>query len=183
MGTNKNLNIHGGRHACLQCKRTSVGREIERNFYPNQPSYCKFCDHTVVATQHWLKARGSWARDVPRRIPVRDALHAFNAGGLDALRKGCGRPHRTRLAFPPEQAERLRAVLHRSPREFGHPTSVWTLDLAAAVSGAEGLSPTRVSGETIRQTLKRLGVRWQRAKHWITSPDPEHTPKQAHATA
>ncbi len=73
MGTNKNLNIHGGRHACLQCKRTSVGREIERNFYPNQPSYCKFCDHTVVATQHWLKARGSWAGDVPRRIRKRYA--------------------------------------------------------------------------------------------------------------
>jgi hypothetical protein len=114
---------------------------------------------------------------------VRDALHAFNARGLDALQQGSSRPHRTRLAFPPEHAERLRAVLHRSPREFGHPTSVWTLDLAAAVSCAQGLSPTRVSGETIRQTLKRLGVGWQRAKHWITSPDPEYTRKKGCATA
>jgi hypothetical protein len=37
---------------------------------------------------------------------------------------------------------------------------------------AEGIVPRRVSGETIRQTLLRLGVGWERAKHWITSPDP-----------
>src|SRR5260370_21779303 len=133
-------------------------------------------------------ARGARAPQIAQQLgcddqTVLDALHAFNAVGLDALRKGSSRPHRTRLAFPPEQAERLRAVLHRSPREFGHPTSVWTLDLAAAGSGAEGLSPTRVSGETIRQTFKRLGVRWQRAKHRLTSPDPEDTRKKAHATA
>jgi hypothetical protein len=30
----------------------------------------------------------------------------------------------------------------------------------------------RMSIETIRLALKRLGVGWQRAKHWITSPDP-----------
>jgi hypothetical protein len=32
-----------------------------------------------------------------------DALHAFNALGLDAPRKGSTRPHRTRQAFPPER--------------------------------------------------------------------------------
>jgi hypothetical protein len=62
-------------------------------------------------------------------------------------------------------------LLHRSPRAFGHPSSRWTLELAAAVSCAEGLSPTRVSGATIRQTLKRLGVGWQRATHGITRLD------------
>jgi hypothetical protein len=45
--------------------------------------------------------------------------------------------------------------------------------MAAEVSFEEGLAEKRVSGETIRATLKRMGVRWQRAKHWITSPDPE----------
>ena len=133
-------------------------------------------------------ARGERAPQIAAHLgcddqTVLDALHAFNAHGLDALQKGSSRPHRTRLAFAPEQAERLRALLHRSPRAFGHPTSVWTLELAAEVSCAEGLSPRRVSGETIRQTLARLGVRWQRAKHWITSPDPEYTRKKARATA
>ncbi len=83
-------------------------------------------------------------------------------------------PRRT-IANPrctPERAERLRALLHQSPRTFGQPTSVWTLDRAAQVSFAQGLLPERVSGETIRLALKRLGVGWKRAKRWITSPDP-----------
>src|SRR5262249_20798893 len=75
-------------------------------------------------------------------------------------------------------AEQLRALLHRSPHEFGKPSSLWTLAWAAEVSFARGLSPTQVSDETIRQALKRLGVGWKRAKHWITSPDPEDLRKK-----
>jgi hypothetical protein len=52
------------------------------------------------------------------------------------------------------------------------------VDLAAEVSFEEGLSQKRVSGETIRATLARLGVRWRRAKRWITSPDPEYQRKK-----
>ncbi len=114
---------------------------------------------------------------------VLDALHAFNATGLQALQKKSSRAHRTRLVFAPEQAERLRALLHRSPRAFGKPTSVWTLDLAAQMSVAEGIVPTRVSGETIRTTLLRLGISWERAKHWITSPDPGYARKKGSVTA
>jgi transposase len=114
---------------------------------------------------------------------VLDALHAFNTVGLACLQKKSSRAHRTRLVFSPEQAERLRALLHRSPRDFGHPTSVWTLALAAEVSVAEGIISTRVSGETIRATLLRLGISWKRAKHWITSPDPGYLRKKGGATA
>ena len=114
---------------------------------------------------------------------VLDALHAFNATGLACLQKKSSRAHRTRLVFAPEQAERLRALLHRRPRDFGHRTSVWTLALAAEVSWAEGIVSTRVSGETIRQTLLRLGIGWKRAKHWITSPDPAYAQKKGGATA
>src|ERR671933_818026 len=83
----------------------------------------------------------------------------------------------------PAAAERLRALLHRSPRDFGHPTSLWTLELAAEEAFNQGLTTARVSGETIRTTLRRLGVRWRRAKQWITSPDPEYLRKKARATA
>jgi hypothetical protein len=76
----------------------------------------------------------------------------------------------------------LRALLHRSPREFGHPTSVWTLELAAEVAYAEDITVTRVSDETVRATLARLGIRWRRAKHWITSPDPAYAQKNSGAT-
>jgi len=114
---------------------------------------------------------------------VLDALHAFNASGLPSLQQTSSRAHRPRLVFGPEQAERLRALLHRSPRDFGKPTGVWTLALAAEVSVAEGIVPTRVSGETIRHALLRLGIGWERAKHWITSPDPAYERKKGGATA
>ncbi len=114
---------------------------------------------------------------------VLDALHAFNADGLKCLIKGSSRPKRTRLVFGPQQAEQLRALVHRSPRDFDQPTSVWTLELAAEVSVAQGIVPTRVSGETIRQTLLRLGINWERATHWITSPDPGYARKKGGVTA
>src|SRR3712207_7021241 len=38
-------------------------------------------------------------------------------------------------------------------------------------------SPRLVSDETIRAALAAPGVRWQRAKHWITSADPAYARK------
>jgi transposase len=133
-------------------------------------------------------ARGERTSQIARALScnsqtVREALHAFNQHGLAALRPGSHRATTIFRAFEPAEAERLRALLHQSPRTFGKPTSLWTLELAAEVSVAEGLTSTRVSGETIRATLKRLGVRWKRAKQWITSPDPEYARKKARATA
>jgi transposase len=133
-------------------------------------------------------ARGERAPRIAEQLgcddqTVLDAVHAFNASGLSCLQKKSSRAHRTRLVFGPEAAERLRALLHRSPREFGKPGSLWTCEWAAEVSFAEGIVPTRVSGETIRQTLLRLGIGWERAKQWITSPDPGYARKKGGGTA
>jgi transposase len=115
---------------------------------------------------------------------VRQLIHRFNRQGLAALPRGFSRPHQPPpRAFPGERAEQLRALVHRSPRDFGHPTSLWTLDLAAEVSFAQGLTDHLVTGEAIRVTLLRLGIGWKRAKHWITSPDPAYARKKADATA
>ena len=113
---------------------------------------------------------------------VRDAIHAFIHRGLAALVKGSTRPKTVRPAFDAACAEGLRILLHQSPRNFGKPTSVWTLELAAEVSFEQGLTRERVSDETIRATLKRLGISWQRAKRWITSPDPAYARKKVPAT-
>jgi hypothetical protein len=48
----------------------------------------------------------------------------------------------------------------------------------ATVSAAKGLTPRRVSEETIREAIGRLGVSWQRAKRWIESPDPAYARKK-----
>jgi len=129
-------------------------------------------------------ARGQTARVIGETLgcddqTVRNVIHAFNTTGLRALTRRSSAPQRTpHAAFSATQREQLRALLHQSPRTFGHPTSLWTLPLAAAVAYAEGLAARPVSGEAIRRALARLGVRWQRAKHWITSPDPAYIRKK-----
>ena len=114
---------------------------------------------------------------------VRNALHAFNHHGLAALQPKSSRPHTSPAVFDDRGRDRLRALLHQSPRTFGKDTSVWTLALAAEVSFAQGITPRLVSDETIRLALTRLGVSWKRAKHWITSPDPDYARKKNGATA
>jgi transposase len=110
---------------------------------------------------------------------VRNAIHAFNERGLDALKAGSSRPkHTRRAAFDEQGIEALKELLRHPPREFGKPTTLWTLEHAAEVSFEEGITQERVSGETVRSTLKRLGVRWERAKRWISSPDPEYERKK-----
>jgi transposase len=111
---------------------------------------------------------------------VRDSIHDFNERGMDALDAKSSRPKRIREAFEHKSAEGLREMLHHSPREFGYHTSLWTLGMVAEAAFEEGLTKERVSGETVRATLSRLlGVRWMRAKRWITSPDPLYERKKA----
>jgi transposase len=132
-------------------------------------------------------ARGERVPVIARQLgcgeqTVRNAIHAFDQHGKAALQAGSSRPHAIHPAFDTAGAERLRALLHRSPRDFDHPTSLWTLEVAADVAYAEGLTATRVSGETIRATLVRLGIGWRRAKTWISSPDPAYAQKKRGAT-
>jgi transposase len=133
-------------------------------------------------------ARGQHARIIAETLgcddqTVRNALQAFNTRGLAAVQRRSSAPHQTPHAvFTPARREQLRALLHQSPRTFGKPTSVWTLELAAELACATGLTPRRVSGETIRQALAKLQTRWKRAKHWSTSPDPAYARKKNSAT-
>jgi transposase len=114
---------------------------------------------------------------------VRNVIHAFPQRGLAALQPPSSRPHTTATIFDMGTCEALWALVHQSPRTFGKPTSRWTLALAAEVSFAQGLTPRLVSDEAIRVALRRLGVAWKRAKHWITSPDPAYARKKNGATS
>src|SRR5215210_828889 len=101
--------------------------------------------------------RGENAYQIARSLgcnpqTARNAIHSFNEKGLPrALWQGSKRPH----------------------------TVLWTLDLAAEVSFEEGLTEERITGESVRATLARIGLRWERAKKWITCPDPEYARKKA----
>ena len=116
------------------------------------------------------------------RQTARDAIRAFNADGLAAPTEGSSRPKSAAPVLDGSKLEQLRAILHQSPRVFGHGRSTWTLTLPAQVAHAQGVSPSVLSGETIRQALLRLGVGWKRAKRWLTSPDPDHAREKVAAT-
>jgi Winged helix-turn helix len=114
---------------------------------------------------------------------VRQAMHAFNQRGVAALQPQSSRPHRTPAVFAADGRARLRALWQQHPRPLGKATSRWPLALAAEVSCAQGLPPRQVSGETLRHALKPRGVRWQRAQHGLTSPDPASVRKKTGAIA
>lgn len=114
---------------------------------------------------------------------VRNVIKGFNQNGIAVLKEGSRRPHKTQAAFSAESVEQLKEILHQSPRNFGKATSLWTLDLAAEISYENELIQERVSGETIRATLKRFGMKWTRAKHWISSPDPDYERKKNEESA
>jgi transposase len=114
---------------------------------------------------------------------VHNALRAFHRDGLACLQAKSSRPHSSRPFLDEPFTDPLKDLLHHSPRLFGKPTSLWTLDLVAAVCHAKGWTPRQLTGEAIRVALKRLGIRWRRAKHWITSPDPAYARKKTRAIA
>ena len=134
-------------------------------------------------------AQGTPARAIAAALhcddqTVRNAIHAFNQTGRAALTPGSHVAHsRPHAAFDAQALAALPPLLHQSPRAFGHDSGGWTLDLVADVCLAEGLTPRRVSDEAIRGALKRLGISWQRATRWITSPDPLCAQKNTSATA
>lgn len=128
-------------------------------------------------------ARGERASAIARHLgcddqTVRNAIKGFNAAGLTVLKAGSSRPHRLRTAFTIEAAKELKALLHRSPRDFGLDRGLWTLELAAKISFQQGIIPHETSVASVRRALKRLGTNWKRAKHWITSPDPQYELKK-----
>jgi transposase len=133
-------------------------------------------------------AAGLTPRQIERQLgcsdqTVRNAIQAFAREGLGCLEAKSSRPKSARKVIAAAQLEALQELLHRSPREFGRPTSRWTLNAVADVCFAQGLTPTRVSDETIRDAVRRLKVGWQRAKRWVESPDPAYARKKGQEIA
>jgi transposase len=109
---------------------------------------------------------------------VRNALHAFEQRGVECLQAGSNVPLSVEPVLTAEKRERLRVILHQSPRTYGKARSVWTLTLLAEVCQEQGLSACALSAPTILDAVVRLGTSWKRAKHWIVSPDPDYALKK-----
>ncbi len=113
---------------------------------------------------------------------VRDAIRAFHADGAGCLAPKSSAPKTTHPAWPRDRDDDLKALLHRSPRTLGKATSLWTLGLVAEVCKEKGWAERVLRPEAIRKVVLRLGVGWKRAKHWLTSPDPEYAKKKRSGT-
>ena len=110
---------------------------------------------------------------------VRQIIKKFDEKGLAVLKQGSRKPLTQTRSISSSNAKKIKELLRRSPREFKKSSSIWTLELLAEVSYEHGLSRRKVSDETIRTTLKELGVNWKRAKHWLSSSDPHYAHKKS----
>ena len=90
----------------------------------------------------------------------------------------CARPSRR------TELERLQRPAASQPARLwpgAQRAGPWTWLPRSASSKAS--SPAPVSDESVRRALKRLENSWKRAKHWITSPDPQYLLKKTLVTA
>jgi transposase len=110
---------------------------------------------------------------------VRNVIRAFNRQGVEGLVRHSNRPKSVEPILNAVNCERLQHILHQSPRTYGKATGVWTLALAAQVCHEHGVTERCLSEESIRRALQRLRTNWKRAKHWITSPDPQYARKKS----
>ena len=156
-------------------------RELEAGLRSSDAFVLRRCQMLLASSRGEGVGRIAKAVGCSRQT-VRNAIHAFDARGLTSLPRGSHRPKSAKPQLDEAKCQALKGLLHHSPRTFGKPTSLWTLELAAEVAHERGLTGGRVSDETIRRALKAMGTNWKRAKHWISSPDPQYVRKKSSAT-
>lgn len=143
---------------------------------------------TLRRSQILLSSAGSKTpRQLARQLgctdqTVRHVIRAFERESVACLNQKSSAPKSRQPELDEAQREKLRALRHTSPRQFGRERLLWTLNLVAEVCLAQGITKALVSDETIRDALRRLGVRWKRARDWITSPDPKYARKKRRVT-
>jgi transposase len=109
---------------------------------------------------------------------ARQMIHRFNERGIECLKRKSSAPLSQETIVDAEKCERIKQILHKSPRSFEKTSSVWTLTLVAEVLHETGETPRQMANETIRTAMKNNGINWKRAKDWITSPDPQYELKK-----
>ncbi len=107
---------------------------------------------------------------------VRDYIKRYERGGLETLKrnKSSGRPPKTQLTKA--QWEEL---LHRGPCQFEKLNTGarnWTYKMLSQYC-YEYLG-VQIGQSAIGMLLKRIGIRWNRGKLKVTSPDPQYTVKR-----
>jgi len=113
---------------------------------------------------------------------VRNVIRAFDQEGLGCLEEKSSRPHHDNSTFTGEGLQRLANLVHRSPRDFGGKSSLWSLAELANVCFKQGIVARPISYESVRRALVKLGLDWRHARHPISSHDPQYERKKAAST-
>jgi transposase len=114
---------------------------------------------------------------------VRNAIRAFEQEGLACLEKKSSARQDNQSAFEEQGLERLRGLVRESPRQYGHESSIWTLETLAETCWTEGISTRPVSVAGVSGGLRKVGIDWQRARQRINSPDPHYAHKKSGVTS
>lgn len=107
---------------------------------------------------------------------VRQILHRFNQGGIDAIRwypYYCGRAGPRK--FFSEVVEQIGEIALSPPKELIG-MSVWSLAKLREYLIAQTIVPD-ISLEWLRQILRRCQINWRHSKSWKESTDPQFWPK------
>ena len=114
---------------------------------------------------------------------VRNVIRAFEQEGLACLEKKTTAREDNQSAFEESGLEWLQGLVRESPRQYGHESSIWTLETLAETCWGEGISTRPVSVAGVGGGLRKLGIDWQRARHRINSPDPYYAHKKSVVTS
>lgn len=152
--------------ALLQGAKSSSGFTMRRS-------------HILLAS-----AEGQTPQQIAQRLhcgdqTVRNVIRAFEREGIGCLQEKSHRPLHDPSVFDAAGLQRLEEMVHRSPRDFGLATSLWTLPLLAEVCFQEKIVVRPISYEAVRRGLLKLGINWRRARQRITSHDPQYERKKA----
>jgi hypothetical protein len=100
---------------------------------------------------HWPDTRIAEALEIHERTVVRVRRQFVEEG----LKTSLTRKKRIRPLFPRKlDMERLKELVHQSPRNFGKKTSTWTLQLLVDACADTGIVNGTACRETIRKTLR-----------------------------
>lgn len=153
--------------------------ELEKGLRSSSAFTVRRSQIVLMSSQERLTAREIGERLRCSDQCVREAIRAFASGGLESLKPKSRARRDDQQAMDAAGREWLRGVIRRSPREFGFEGSLWTLDWLAELAAREGYTPQVIDRTTMSRLLKRLGLGWRRAKHWITSPDSQYEVKKS----
>ena len=103
---------------------------------------------------------------------VRNAIRAFRPTASGAWRRKSQARKDPASVWDRKHDEDLKDLLHRRPREFGKPTSLWTLALVAEVCHPKGWTTRRLSVEAIRRRPQAAGRRVEAGQALDHQPGP-----------